>query len=858
MKDIAKVTVILGMFYICQSYIRQPNVGSVLFSPNDLLKHRWTQSELASLRARRHFQNLLPSPKLTHSISDEYLSHLVNYVENCYNTVINEAVNPTEKDLMTNALSDVVGGYLKVWVLPITKYAYYGGTISPVNAIKLFQMYDNIKLSLKTDGRTWSNPNADSLQTVTINIASNPHEWFTRSTRESCDNLSYYEKTDKGLTIPLPYINWDLYPQTMFIPLKDQSLIQLNSPNSSNALLDYYNVATSCIHSLNIGTIDDFGSRFQIWLSTDVLPHLKDDDLYVAFGSCLSLLNKTKGLYSNVVNLCDNAYSNLRCKAASAGFPIPLTKKSMLIAFILLIEVIWCIPVLYYLLCGKKPKKKRGVKHFFPYFKKDPTTLHGVKLFVKPRTRNLELDVEFPTYDHKYYMKSTSTNISRNNVFNNLTHINESLKKCFANSRESKHAINNNVCPNISAKTSNSHRCNSKPTCDDKTSSYITNSKAMYSSSNCHSTPSSFILLEENEIKNLSYTHATLSVSKSTLKSRPDLKLCSNLNTGNGSKRCPCTSCIKNGTERNVQLSKLQCFKNIEKTSIKVKNPIIMKIINEDKKECNSAYEKNLKQKLDRIQTDSTKGKKDVSTNQNKETKILKYSLKKKGDENNDKTLPVTKNNIPQPEKLIGKATEITTENHGNIQSGKSNKLLPVKDNKQNNKPLKTFLQNIKTDKMKTPTSSIKNKITTKVSTRDKSAIAEVPKEHKNIQNVIADNSKPIFKLTNSIKTDISNIAKGDKSSNYNATLKEISKHHSAIPKLSHLPHTTIVSPEPGKKTLIPKPCKIPKRIITTPLKDLKEPIATSPKTLGKLRKKALDDSAIKKTNKSNILNTTF
>ncbi|XP_045484277.1 uncharacterized protein LOC111003192 [Pieris rapae] len=836
MKDIAKLTIILGTFCVCQSYIRQPNVGSVLFSPKDLHKHRWTQTELASLRTRRHFQNLIPSPKLTHSMSDEYLSNLVNYVENCYTTVIDEAVNPTEKDLMTNALSDVLGGYLKVWVLPITKYAYYGGTISPINAIKLFQMYDNIKQSLKTDGSTWSNPNADSLQTVTINIASNPHEWFTRNTRESCDNLSYYEKTDKGLTIPLPYINWDLYPQTMFIPLKDQSLVQLNSPNSSNALLDYYNVATSCIHSLNIGTIDDFGSRFQIWLSTDVVPHLKDDDLYVAFGSCLSLLNKTKGLYGNVVNLCDNAYSNLRCKAASAGFPIPLTKKSMLIAFILLIEVIWCIPVLYYLLCGKKPKKKRGVKHFFPYFKKDPTTLHGVKLFVKPRTRNLELDVEFPTYDHKYYMKSTSTNVSRNNVFNNLTHINESLKKCFANSSESKHAIN--------ANTSNSRTYNCKP-CDNKTSCYTTNSKAMHSSSTYNSTPSSFILLEENEIKNLSYTHATLSVSKSTLKSKPDMKLCSNLDTGNGSKRCPCTSCINNTTERNVQLR--QCFENIEKTSIKVKNPIVMKIINEDKKKCMSSFEKHLTQKLDRIQTDST--------NENKETKVLKYSLKNKGEENKDKTIPVTKHKINQPEILTGKTTEISTENHGNIQSGKSNKLLPVKDNKQNNRALKPVLQTIKTDKIKTPTTSIKNKITTRVSTQDKSAIAEVSKEHKNIQHVMADNGKSV-KQTKSIKTDISNTEKGDKSSKYNATLKEISKHHSAIPKLSRFPHKTIIYPQPDKKTLIPKPCKIPKRITTTPLKDLNEPIA--PKTLGKIRKKALDDSAIKKGNKNDKLNTTL
>ncbi|CAK1542323.1 unnamed protein product [Leptosia nina] len=601
MKVYATLVILFFLHQTCKSYNNPPNVGSVIFTPNDLEKLQWTKTELEVLRARRHFQNLIPPPQETYTLSDEYLSELIAYVQNCFNTVALEAQNQQEQEVMNNALSDVIGGYLKVWVLPITKFAYYGGTVSPDSATKLFKMYDDIKQSLKTDGRSWRSANDNLLQSVSINIASKPHEWFTRSAHDTCDNLSYYEKTDKGLTIPLPYINWDLYPKTMFVPLKDQSLIQLNSPNSSSALVDYYNIATGCIHSLNMGSIDDFGTRFQIWLSSDVLPHLKDDDLYIAFGSCLSLLNKTKSVYNDVLNVCDNAYLKLQTKALSAGFPIKFTKKTAFIGLILFIEIIWCIPILYYLLCVRRQaKKKRDVGQFFQYFKKGAKNLHGVKLFVKPRARNLELDVEFPryTHGHKHIMKSASTNMSPNDVYDNVTHVNESTRKL-----SSKKVI---TCNNITSgqksailKLSNHHSNNRHSTPDNNSLIQhivcscppVDNSLKPIGSFTDASTKT-ITVIEESEIKNLSYTHATLSLSKSScnceVNKKTDSKTYSNTISPSSEKMLPCTTCVSNRLQKITGLNKdvnkkSSSSQNKANKLVKSKNSMSTKLPKENK-----------------------------------------------------------------------------------------------------------------------------------------------------------------------------------------------------------------------------------------------------------------------------------
>ncbi|XP_045775828.1 uncharacterized protein LOC123874487 [Maniola jurtina] len=394
-----------------------PNVGTVLFTPSDLKKRHWSKTSIALLQARKYLQNIIPSPQLTGSINEEYITNLLNYFENSYKTVKRETKYPSLRNVMDVALSDALGGYLKIWVLPITKYAYYGGTVSLDSSLKIFEAYEDIKRSLKTDGRGWRSPNKNLLNSVAINIISLPSS-STRSKDKPCEQLAYYEKTDAGIKIPMPYINWDIDPPTMFLPLVNQSIISLSSPSSSSSLLKYYTVADKCTKTES-PKVDDFYKRFQKWLSDEVAPHLNDDKLYAGFGSILSLMNSTKQLCSEQI---DNLKEHLLRDSMTLTW-----KKFLIIALILIIELVWCIPTIIYTMCLRKRKMEKNKnnqihrlhKSIESMSKGNPNKMdrqelninhrrknkiitpkqpkHGLKLFVQPKTTNLEVDVQFPS-----------------------------------------------------------------------------------------------------------------------------------------------------------------------------------------------------------------------------------------------------------------------------------------------------------------------------------------------------------------------------------------------------------------------------------------------------------------------------
>lgn len=405
-----------------------PNVGTVLFTHSDLDKAHWSKSNIALLQARKYVQNIIPSPMLTHTINEDYLTSLLKYFENSYSTVKREIRNPSLRNMMDIALSDVLGGYLKIFVLPITKYAYYGGTISLDNSLRIFEAYDDIKRNLNTDGRGWHSPNENLLKSVAINIVSLPY-YSKKSMENPCKQLAYYEKSDTGVKIPLPVINWEISPPTMFVPLANQSIVSLSAPNSSSTLIRYFKVADCCMQSqCHQKLSDDFYNRFQAWLSHVVSPHLNDDKLYVAFGSVLSLMNKTRKFY-------DEQLDNLKCNVIPT-LREPLTvfsKKFLILALILIIEFVWCIPTIVFIVRSGKTRRQKGTKGSFTvsnkqksskasWYKRDKNVnrtkegdskqAQGLKFFVKPRTASVEADVQFPPTQSKNMITNKSRHAS--------------------------------------------------------------------------------------------------------------------------------------------------------------------------------------------------------------------------------------------------------------------------------------------------------------------------------------------------------------------------------------------------------------------------------------------------------------
>ena len=92
--------------------------------------------------------------------NDQYIAHLMDYFHICLESVRRLSVGKT-KHLMLKALADTLGGYLRVYILPITRYSYYAGNIKYRNAKMLFDLYDELKIFLQTNGAGWSNPNKD-------------------------------------------------------------------------------------------------------------------------------------------------------------------------------------------------------------------------------------------------------------------------------------------------------------------------------------------------------------------------------------------------------------------------------------------------------------------------------------------------------------------------------------------------------------------------------------------------------------------------------------------------------------------------------------------------------------------------
>ncbi|KAJ8718352.1 hypothetical protein PYW08_002589 [Mythimna loreyi] len=349
-----------------------PNVGTVLFSATDAQKKQWSKSEIGLLQARRYFQNLLPPPIFVNTFNEELINALLRYFRDAYVAIKKEAKDPETDTTMTTALSDTIGGYLKVWVLPVAKLDYYGGTISQDNVIKLFQFYNEIKRYLNTDGEGWHKPDEQTLNSITINVAPLQFLANTRSMKDPCENLAYFEKTPSGLTIPIPNVSWNDKSSTLFVPLKNATLVMMSTPDTSNNLVKYYNTARSCIQTSNPKEQEIFDRKFQKWLLEEVIPHLKDENLYLALGSVLTLVNKTRDFCNSALDLYVDKYPTTCKPKKKPKIPCDIScKKIWILTIILIIEVAWCVPALLFVLCSKKKDCSSHVYLFIDSDKKD-------------------------------------------------------------------------------------------------------------------------------------------------------------------------------------------------------------------------------------------------------------------------------------------------------------------------------------------------------------------------------------------------------------------------------------------------------------------------------------------------------
>lgn len=82
----------------------------------------------------------------------------MDYMDVCLEAVRGLTSGKT-KHLVLKALADTLAGYLRVYILPMTKRSYYAGNIKYRKAKRLFDLYDELKVFLRSNGAGWRKPN---------------------------------------------------------------------------------------------------------------------------------------------------------------------------------------------------------------------------------------------------------------------------------------------------------------------------------------------------------------------------------------------------------------------------------------------------------------------------------------------------------------------------------------------------------------------------------------------------------------------------------------------------------------------------------------------------------------------------
>ncbi|XP_059049086.1 uncharacterized protein LOC131844267 [Achroia grisella] len=263
------------------------NVGTTIFC-NKSKSDCWNQEELAKLRAREMFEQLMPSPVTPDKVDKKYTRDTLRYFR--------EALQMVQRDqdvytaaILKEALADTIGGHLRSELLPTVRFAYYAGYIPYRSARQLHDFFDELKRSLNTQGLGWKQPDKvppwSNLTVVKILIGSGKFY-------HPCGCLVTKRDSNSCIHLPLPKLDDYDSPSAIALPFKSGGLVSLTSPNSQNILLKYYTTVSRCI--LDSSPKDcrhpdfvNYNNELWHWMKRDVAPHLIDEKLYAAYGGVL-------------------------------------------------------------------------------------------------------------------------------------------------------------------------------------------------------------------------------------------------------------------------------------------------------------------------------------------------------------------------------------------------------------------------------------------------------------------------------------------------------------------------------------------------------------------------------------------
>ena len=143
--------------------------------------------------------------------TDQYIADLLSYFHMCLEYVCNMSVGKT-KQLTLKSLTDLMGGYLYSYVVPITKVSFYAGNIKYENTKKIIALLDELKNFLHTNGAGWKKPiemkmfiNVTPIAVASEGTSDACNELILNFTRKSCRTffikIHYYMKLCESINI---------------------------------------------------------------------------------------------------------------------------------------------------------------------------------------------------------------------------------------------------------------------------------------------------------------------------------------------------------------------------------------------------------------------------------------------------------------------------------------------------------------------------------------------------------------------------------------------------------------------------------------------------------------------------------
>lgn len=340
------------------------SMGTVLFTASDVGKQCWSPDEIAILTARMILEDILPEVNILYIDSNCFVSDLVEYFKMLINT-IRDKTHGRKKHILLLALTDLIGGYIQHAVLPIARNAFYAGLIDFTNMEKLIELYEEIKWFLHTNGQGWAKPLMDSPEFDVDVIDLKSEAPKTHTNKSCCTKLIYYEHDlnkkiclrsglpQVSVHFPLPFFDSADSPTAIAIPFRKFPVRNIESRKASYVLLKYFILASQCLldRQANQESIKKYHDMFFTWIEIEVLPKLKDDKFYSAFGGILRVYETLKSYGSEKTSLIHTPTATERCEEEGIISPEarPVAKKStgVIIAMIIIITIWFVIGTAY-------------------------------------------------------------------------------------------------------------------------------------------------------------------------------------------------------------------------------------------------------------------------------------------------------------------------------------------------------------------------------------------------------------------------------------------------------------------------------------------------------------------------------